>query len=269
MTKIKNIFSACLLLAILALIVAPWHQLAETALHVAAARYGYPEAQFTLESLSARHLALRQVSLSKEVPVTFDRLLFTFSAEELRDGRLTIANAEAQWEGGTLTTKDAELSWNGPELLVANIVVTQVPLNRLMQLFSGGRATATGKVSGALPVIVYADRTLAVHQGILKAAGKGSITVSPELIPVDNPQVGLVRDVLKDFHYTLFSMDVTSGKDKKLSMFLQLHGNNPEVYNGRQVNLNIRLGGDVLSLIEQSVMPMTDPKLLMRENADE
>lgn len=78
--------------------------------------------------------------------------------------------------------------------------------------------------------------------------------------------MALVRDILKNFHYTNFAMGINSGKDDKLSMLLQLSGNNPEVYNGREVKLNVNLTGDLLSVIRQSMMSVSDPQQLMKDS---
>ena len=87
----------------------------------------------------------------------------------------------------------------------------------------------------------------------------------PGAIPGDNQQIALVREILKDLHYSLLSVAVDSGKDHKLSVMLALEGNNLSVYNGRPVKLKVHLSGDVLNFIQQNLTAFTDPKQLLKQ----
>lgn len=265
MKWIKNIFLILVLVLGIAFIITPWKSLATMALHMAAARYGYPLASFTVDSVSPNHLALSEASLGPDQPIKFTKISFAFTPEELRESKLNIAEAEAIWEGGTVSAKDAKFSWAGDRLLIADISVNKVPLGNLMKLIANGKVTADGLVSGELPLIIYADKAIAIHKGYLRAEKPGVLTVAPELIPSDNAQVEVVREVMKNFHYSELSIELDSDKNKKLSMILQLQGNNPDAYNGREARLRIKLQGDLLSLLTQSIMSIIDPESFLKK----
>lgn len=252
-------------LAALGVALAPWKSWTEQGLKQVLAVKGYPGAQLTLESLTLNRMVLRDVAFGKDVPVVFDMLAFDYTPDSLQASKATLAEAHARWDGGTLSARDAALSWAGDERLKANIKIDGVPLSGLMRTLTGGRADATGNVSGQLPLTVYADGTFSVRGSRLAATDEGTLTLAPDAIPGDNEQVGLVRAVLQNFHYRQLVITMDSGKDKKLSMLLSLSGNNPDVYNGREVKLNVHLTGDLVNLLQQSVMPLADPETLLKQ----
>ena len=261
----KKIFFTFFLLILIAFILAPWKQLAEFALHAAAAHYGYPQAEFTVDHVSLDSMTLRDISLGEKVPLAVDALELSFPWEQFKQSQLSIKSASARWQGGTLSTQNASVSWKGDERLRATVSVRQLPLDALLKALTSGHASATGLVSGELPLVVYSDNSFSVRGASLNAASGGTIALSPDAIPGDNAQVELVTSVLGNFHYDQLSLSLESDKAKQLSMLLQLSGNNPDMYNGREVKLNVRLTGDVLSFLQQSVLPMGDPKQFLEQ----
>jgi hypothetical protein len=191
---------------------------------------------------------------------------FTLDHDKSPASRLVINSAALPWHGGTIATRDAVIPLAGDKPVTAVLQVKKVPLDDLMKLMTRNRASATGVVSGKVPVSIGKDGTLAFDTGNLHAEEAGTITLAPDAIPGDNQQVAVLRNVLANFHYRELSMKLNSGKDEKLSMLLQLSGNNPDVYNGREIRLNVHLTGDLLSLLQQSVLPMTDPKQLLKQD---
>ena len=78
----------------------------------------------------------------------------------------------------------------------------------------------------------------------------------------------MARELLQNFHYTKLKIALSSKDDKdkknKTVLSLALEGNNPTALNGRKVNLNINITGDVLPLLQQSILPFNDLKQLMK-----
>jgi hypothetical protein len=180
---------------------------------------------------------------------------------------ITITNASMPWNGGTLSTRGAIIPLAGAKSVTLALKVVDVPLDTLLQAATGKRASATGEVSGVIPVTIGKDNTFIFHDGNLKAQEAGIIKLAANAIPTDNEQVGVLRDVLSDFHYQELTVAMDSDKDEKLSMLLQLRGNNPEVYNGREVKLNVKLTGDVLNLMQQTVIPLANPEKFLEEKS--
>ena len=157
------------------------------------------------------------------------------------------------WNDGVVSAKNVSVPIYSDKPVALDVGIKQVSLNSLLAAATGNKATATGAVSGIIPVVMGRDGSFTVKKGSLKADKAGTISMSPDVIPSDAPQVALLRDLLKEFHYEAFSMGVESADTKQLVMLLSLTGNNPEVYNGRVVKFNVNLTGDVIELIMQSL----------------
>ena len=176
---------------------------------------------------------------------------------------LTIIDVVMPWNGGKLSAQNTEIPFGNKAPLNVTLKIDQVSADALMQQLTGRRASATGKISGTLPVTIEPDGNIFFHEGKLQADESGIIAMSPDVISGQNEQVALVRDVLKDFHYTLLSIQLNSGKDHRLELRMSLEGNNPQVQKGRPVKLNVNLNGDVLGFVQQNLLWLNDPKKIM------
>lgn len=173
---------------------------------------------------------------------------------------LKILEAKLPWNEGTLSAQNISIPLNVNTPIAVTLKVKQISMNSLLAAATNNRASATGVVSGTIPIVIARDGSFTVRKGNLKAEKTGTLVLSPDVIPSDTPQIALLRDVLKDFHYSEFSMGIESADNKQLSMLLSLEGNNPDVYNGRVVKLNVHLTGDVIELITKSVMMLENLK---------
>ena len=173
------------------------------------------------------------------------------------------------WNGGRVSMEKVSVPLYSDAPIRFLLHLKKVSLSTLMAGATGNKATATGSISGAVPVTVRRNGEFSLHAGKFKADGGGTLTLSPELLPGDNPQMQMMRDVLKDFQYVVFDMALQNADSKQLSMLLSLRGHNPEVYNGRQINLNVHLTGDVIELLTQSVMMYQNPQQLLEQKPHE
>ncbi len=180
--------------------------------------------------------------------------------------RLTLTRCSLPWNGGTISLRDIVIPLTGKADIVAPLTIKGVSIDALMQQLTGKRATAQGAVSGTIPVIIKANGTIQVDGGNLTAEKPGVIAIDPDAIPGDNDQIALVRDVLKNLHYTLLSIGIDSGTDNKLAVSLTVEGKNPDAYQGRPVKLRVHLGGDVLEFVQQGLTSLTDPRQLLRQD---
>jgi hypothetical protein len=188
-----------------------------------------------------------------------------YALDDAKKSSVTIGYAVMPWNSGTVSVRDMQIPLTEKSPINATIHVEHASIDTLLQALTGNRATATGVVSGTLPITIAPDGTLIIHEGNLKAEAPGTITLAPEVIPGDNKQVALVREILKNLHYSVLSVSMGSDKDNKLSVLMTLEGNNPDVHAGRPVKLNVNLTGDVLDLIQQSMTTLTDPKKLLKQ----
>jgi hypothetical protein len=180
---------------------------------------------------------------------------------------LTIAQASMPWRQGRISVRNVRLPFEGRKDTTVNLEVQRVSLDELMQWLTGDRVTGTGTVSGTLPVVVGKDGKLTILKGDLKADGPGTIVMPPETIPGDNEQVTLVRDILKDLRFSALSISSSKDENGKLVVVMAVEGNNPKVYDGRLVKLNVNLTGDILDFIEKNVMFLRKPETLLQQGA--
>lgn len=179
---------------------------------------------------------------------------------------LTVKEAHLPWNEGALSTRNAVIPLSEGRQAAATVEAQAVSLGLLLHRLTDGRAQATGTVSGRVPLRIGGDGTFTVSGGRLTADAPGTISLQPGALPGGGDQIRIVTDVLADFHYRALAMTIDSDKDGKLSLLLSVEGSNPAVYEGRAVKLNVHLTGDVLSLLQQSIMPLNDPgQFLERE----
>lgn len=177
---------------------------------------------------------------------------------------LRIVKAGMPWKEGRLAAENVAVQLKGDKPVKLALEVSNVSIAELMGALTGDRVSATGAISGTLPVLVKRIGEIQLLQGELKAGGPGSITMPPDVIPGDNEQVALVRQILENLQYTSLSITTSVGEDGETGVLMTLEGNNPKVYDGRPVKLNVNLTGDVLEFIQQNILLLTSPETLLK-----
>lgn len=181
------------------------------------------------------------------------------------NNRLHVVSASGPFKQGRVSTGGFDIKFP----LTVPVRISRISVDDLMQSFTGKRVNATGTLSGSVPLTIDAAGGYNIGKGTLKADGTGRISMPPDVIPGDNQQVALVREVLENLQYSLLSFKVTPGKGRNLAVLLSLEGRNPDVYNGRPVKLNINLTGDVLDIVEQNIMLFKTPEKLLQQELHE
>lgn len=176
-----------------------------------------------------------------------------------KDKALTISRVRLPWEGATIVSEKIVVDIGKDKPVVIPVAVSQLPLETLLNKLLKEKATGTGMVSGGVVLTIYPDKTFAISNGNLQADKSGIIKISPDALPGDNKQLQLTRDVLSNFHYNILSIKTSADKDGKTAIALAIEGNNPDAYDARVVKLNINLTGDVLDLLNQTLLPLADP----------
>ncbi len=180
---------------------------------------------------------------------------------------LTIIDATIPWNGGTIATHSVHVPFQRDQAISVNVDVQHISADALIRQLTGDKATATGVISGSLPVTIEKDGTFTLHQGTLRNEAPGSIQMSPETIPGDNDQITLVREMLKNFRYTFLAMTLESHKDNRIEVHLSLEGRNPQA-SARPAKININLNGDVLPLLQKNLPWFTNPKKFLEDNSN-
>lgn len=178
---------------------------------------------------------------------------------------LNVANASMPWHGGRVSLGKTTVPLTGKQPVKLTLQAEKISVDQFMQSLTGKRVSATGIVSGALPLVIGRDGSISFDTGELKTEGPGIISMPPELIPGDNEQVALTREILKNFHYDGLSLAVDKADGDKISVLVAAQGRNPDVMNGRPVKLNIRLTGDLLDLVRQNAMFIREPQKILEQ----
>jgi hypothetical protein len=181
---------------------------------------------------------------------------------------IAIIQAHMPWKEGRIDIRDVKVPLQGKDPIKVVLQIQSVSIEELMQSLTGDRVSATGKVSGTLPILIARDGKITVLPGKLKSEEPGTISMPPDVIPGDNEQVSLVRQILEDLQYTDFSITTTNDDAGRLNVLMTFEGNNPAVYEGRPVKLNVNLTGDVLEFIEQNILLLTTPEKLLKQGSE-
>ena len=177
----------------------------------------------------------------------------SYPLDDANSAIINIKNIELPWNEGTISADNVKIPLYAKTPINLNVKVKKISLNQLLAIATSNKATATGVVSGTIPLIVNRDGTFILKKGNLQAEKAGIINLSPDILPSEAMQVELLSEALKDFHYTSFNMAIESGNNEQIAMLLSLAGNNPEVYNGREIKLTVHLSGDVLQMVTQTM----------------
>jgi len=133
------------------------------------------------------------------------------------------------------------------------VVFEEISLGELMRQYPSNKVAIDGNVSGTIPVH-WDSNQFKVDRGYLNAlAPGGHLQVdSSALVSVagNNPSLQTLAGVLSNFYYQQLSTVIDYDKNGKLTLAVKLKGSNPEVENGRPVELNVNLEEDLPALMK-------------------
>ena len=133
------------------------------------------------------------------------------------------------------------------------VVFEEISLGELMRQYPSNKVSIDGNVSGTIPVH-WDSNQFTVDRGYLNAlAPGGHLQVdSSALVSVagNNPSLQTLAGVLSNFYYQQLSTVIDYDKNGKLTLAVKLKGSNPEVENGRPVELNVNLEEDLPALMK-------------------
>jgi hypothetical protein len=130
--------------------------------------------------------------------------------------------------------------------------INSVSLEKLLKfiLKDDKSIKATGNISGTVPLRKNA-KGFNIEGSNMYNLTNGVLSLSEQhlqALPQNVEQVKNTSDLLKNFMYDDLKL-TTNKHNEKLEISLKLQGNNPEVYNGATVNLNINFRGDIIESI--------------------
>lgn len=181
----------------------------------------------------------------------------------LRDGRLvfgihggdtlSVEDLHFTWAGGVLSADPFETGLNDEERVIA-LSAQGVSLDEVLSMIGDPDLEAEGDLAGRVPLRL-SDDTIAIQGGLLAATRPGVIRYRPAEppLPADEQGVDLLLEALEDFHYDGLSLSLAGQTGQDLTVALRLRGNNPELYDGYPIAVNLSVTGALDQLLEQGL----------------
>ena len=164
---------------------------------------------------------------------------------------VNIRQAELQLMQGKVTANQQQLDFSKSENQLI-LELHQIDLASLLQQHPSSDLTGNGKLSGKVPVAINA-KGISVSDGNIAAEAPGGRlqyqSASAGAMAKTNSNMKLVFDALENFQYTVLSSTITYDTSGKLNLGLKLQGSNPNLQQGRAINLNVNLEEDLPALI--------------------
>ncbi len=206
-------------------------------------------------------LSLTPEQLESDIEIRDDSRAYLANLS-LSSTAITVRNAHIPWGGGKIALQPVTLPVAMDKPIPLAIDMQNVDLASLLGAISDDKIRGSGKVSGTLPIIYHPDGQITLREGGAHALSDGVISVPPDFLPGDNEQLAIARTTLENFHYTTLQIRVLSeGEEARIQLMLE--GSNPDAMEGRPVKLTVNLTGDIMPLIQQSILPVNDLKQLL------
>lgn len=164
---------------------------------------------------------------------------------------LSLQRVELQAMNGLISANNQQLDFSkDANLLVLDL--TQIDLASLLKQHPSGDLTGNGKLSGTVPITI-SNQGVSVSNGSIAAEAPGGSlqyrSDSASAMAKTNSNMKLVFDALDNFQYSVLSSEISYDTSGKLILGLTLQGSNPNMQQGRAINLNVNLEEDLPALI--------------------
>ncbi len=130
-----------------------------------------------------------------------------------------------------------------------------VDLKALLELVAIKGLAGTGRLKARVPVIFEGDRQI-VKDGHAEAeAPGGSLTYKNPTAAAGakGSETEILFNALDDFRYSTLSVDLAGPVDGTLSVKVHLKGNNPALYSGYPVELNVSTEGPFVNMLRNGL----------------
>ena len=205
------------------------------------------------------NLTIAKVETATPIHNIATKTTIDFSPDNIK---LLAQNSRGNLLGGRFDIAKAQWPFN--KALPVNLTLTNIDLEKLLELDKKQGIVVTGKISGELP-IYYDGEHFLIKEGNLHNVGGGLIQVynnpAVEELKASGTQLKLAFDALENLHYHLLSSDVSMADDGYMLLVTAIKGRNPDLDN--DVNLNLNLSYDLLGLLESlNITELYESKVL-------
>ena len=176
--------------------------------------------------------------------------LSEFSAEFM-DGSIAVDNVDYD-----MVKKTAE----------TELIVNNIPLQKLLDLQGMKKIYATGSIRGKIPVIMK-DQLFEISAGNVNAEQTGKIVYSttPEERAAANESMRITYEALSNFLYSELVSSISMTPDGQSLIRLELKGVNPSFQEGRPVHLNLNVEQNLLDLLRSLTISTNIEKAILEK----
>lgn len=218
----------------------------------------YPPATEGKQSIRVQEILLG-------LPLKNGTMQFTLA----KNGKVTFSPSTWDWVNGQLSTAGASLNLYKPALPDVTLWAKGLALEQLLSGLLKQGISASGTLSGIIPVHFTKNREAMIQNGKLGTENGGIVRYIPN---ADSPlqrgsslQTDILLSALENFHYDTINMTINSVDEHELKVLLHVKGRNPELYNGQTIELNINLTGNLLDIVQSGMDVYTLPERLQEQ----
>ena len=189
------------------------------------------------------------------------------------DRLVDVANLEVGVFGGTVSSD--RIRYQGDGITQFSAQLQAIDLAQLMSLSAYDAVSATGLISGTLPIELrpielrpielrpielqpneqrpneLGGITLLVTGGRLRALPPGgTIRYGSAIFGTENLSLDLVYQALQHYRYDKLEADVDYRADGELLLAVRMEGLSPELNQGQRINLNLNVSDDIPALLQ-------------------
>lgn len=176
-----------------------------------------------------------------------------FVGIQIKEHKITLNKAQAKVWGGKVQVTDLQLL-PLPADQVFHLKLDHISLQPLAKHLDLQSFKAEGDLSGDLPIHIYEDASISVHNGIIKSINGGYISYHWDTaLESDNEGLKLAATALQNFTYEQATITVEKQRDKEPELVLDIKGKNPRLLEGRSFEFKINLTGKLLQALESMI----------------
>jgi len=201
---------------------------------------------FPLETAAPQEIRVRTMDVG--LPLADGVLRFEFA----KGIDIRVREASFPFLSGKVFLEPFELGRGAKKITLA---FDQVDLKELLELVDIKGLAGTGRLTARVPVIFEGDRQI-IKDGHAEAeAPGGSLTYkNPEAAAnAKGGETEILFKALDDFRYSALSVDLAGPLDGTLSLKVHLKGNNPALYSGYPVELNVSTEGPFVNMLRNGL----------------
>lgn len=174
-------------------------------------------------------------------------------------GSIVLTDISLNVFGGTVSSEGLDYQFQDNDSLVT-IVLERIDLNQVLGMSAYQAVSATGLVSGHLPVRLR-GLTPSIKGGTLSALPPGgTIRYESHGSMAGNQSLDMVYQALEHYRFNLMETQVDYQESGELDLAIRMEGISPELNGGQRINLNLNINDDIPALLQslQAARSVTD-----------